>query len=292
MATASFSSAPINTAVANFKTWAKGLSDALKTAGMLTLESDSGNIDWAGVVALPANDTDAGYEIYRFADSLQATDPVFMRINYGLAGGASKYCSVEIIVGTGWTNGGTITGAATTLTLTGGTTNATNYNSYVSSAGNRLQFFMFAGAATGVPVPLCFSIERLKDDAGADIAGGVNILGAWAATTYSQQFLPTTGAAFPTTPFTAPICAAPPVGNGQYGTKVGVYPVHPFLGYLANPNLGTLICFRADLTAAGSTISITMYGTAHTYMICDINSSKTINGNAAPNYIAPLMRYE
>lgn len=248
MATASFSSSPINTAVANFKLWAQGLSDALKTAGMLTLESDSGNISWAGIVALPANDTDAGYEIYRFNDALQSTDPVFMRINYGLIGGASKYCSIEIIVGKGWTDGGTITGAATTVTLSGSATSATAYTSYVSSTNNRLQFFMWAGGV--VQTPLYFSIERLKDDAGADIAGGVNILGVYYASTvvtYSQQLLPSTGPAFPATPFAAPICAAPPAGNGQYGTKVGVYPVHPFLGYLANPGLGTLKIGRAHV---------------------------------------------
>lgn len=97
---------------AKFRTWGLAMSTAMQACG-LVLTSDTGQINWATVTKPVATNTQAGYEIYRFADSLQATAPVYIRIGYGSGGVASGNSPATwLTVGTGSNGSGTITGAS------------------------------------------------------------------------------------------------------------------------------------------------------------------------------------
>jgi hypothetical protein len=66
---------------ATFRAWGSGIAAQIAAMGLVQT-SDTGQINWV-TVARPALNTIAGYEIWRFNDALQATKPVFIRIDYG-----------------------------------------------------------------------------------------------------------------------------------------------------------------------------------------------------------------
>lgn len=72
---------PDHTSAATFRAYGLAISNAIAAAGWVKT-ADTGQIDWA-TVANPGTNTVAGYEIWRMADSLQATRPVFMKVEYG-----------------------------------------------------------------------------------------------------------------------------------------------------------------------------------------------------------------
>lgn len=61
---------------AAFRTWGLAYNAKLAAAGLVQT-ADTGQIDWATVLAATAINTVQGYEIWRFDDALQATVPVF-----------------------------------------------------------------------------------------------------------------------------------------------------------------------------------------------------------------------
>lgn len=68
-----------------FAPWAQKYSEMLKNCGGLTQTSDTGQVTMATITS-PGNGADAGYEVFRFNDSLQATVPVYMKVLYGIDG--------------------------------------------------------------------------------------------------------------------------------------------------------------------------------------------------------------
>lgn len=107
MTTRSFSSVCNSSTTAEFRALFKELSDELKAAGLVQT-TDTGQINWA-TVNLPALNTMAGYEIFRFSDLLQATAPVFIKIEYGM-GSTSRSPGMYVTVGS-TTNGAGVIGS-------------------------------------------------------------------------------------------------------------------------------------------------------------------------------------
>jgi hypothetical protein len=66
---------------ATFRVWGSGLAAQIAAMGLVQT-SDTGQINWA-TVTRPAIGALAGYEMWRFNDALQATKPVFIRLDYG-----------------------------------------------------------------------------------------------------------------------------------------------------------------------------------------------------------------
>lgn len=87
---------------ANFRTWGLEFSQKLAAIG-LTQATDTGQINWSTVVRAAT----AGYEIWRFNDSLQSTVPIFIKIEYGVNGTSTN---IFTTVGTGSNGSGTLTG--------------------------------------------------------------------------------------------------------------------------------------------------------------------------------------
>lgn len=167
------------TADADFRAFCQGIHNALLGVGCLVQTADTGQIN-TSTVTRPGTSTAAGYEIFRFNDALQATAPIFVKIEYGV-GAAVDRPALWITTG-GSTNGaGTIAGSsggggrlgvATTLIAKA----AGSFLPAVASGdGGRfsLAFHMEAGSVMSFAMTVYFlGVERTRDSTGAYTADG------------------------------------------------------------------------------------------------------------------------
>lgn len=170
MTTTTWSTVFTNNSDANFRAWGGGLSTALAAVGMVKT-SDTGQINWTTVTAPLASNTQQGYEIWRFNDSLQATAPIFLRIGYG-SGSAAATPSLWMTIGKASDGAGTITGVIQTV-LQGhcGVNNASVFTSYASCSDGVLAFSL----APAIPTMnnSVWVVERSRDNTGTATSTGV-----------------------------------------------------------------------------------------------------------------------
>lgn len=289
MAATAFNSAPTNASDATFTAWAKAISDALTAVGLLKT-ADTGQIDLTTTVTRASTNAYAGYEIRVFNDALQATAPVYIKIEYG-TGGSTTYPGIRITVGTATDGAGALTGNTTTAYVFGAATaDATSLASYISSDGSYLTMAMWP-AASNAGMTVSFAISRILDDTGASTDQGINFI--MTGTTTKQQFLPKTGIAFPEVPLACLMAPAPVVGDGVYGFNLGFFPIYPYLGYAGNPSLSALVYFTNVMTSEGVFVSVTLYGTAHTYVLLGATSSRAFSANSTAGTVSSVaLRYE
>lgn len=94
-----------------FRVWGSAIAGAIATQGWVQT-GDTGQINWSTVTTAAAN-TSYGYEIWRMADALQATHPVFLKLEYGTGAKSTPYCpQMWATVGTGSDGAGTLTSHA------------------------------------------------------------------------------------------------------------------------------------------------------------------------------------
>lgn len=99
--------APNNNSDALFRAWGSGIATKIQATGIVQT-ADTGQINWTTVLTPNTSNMKRGYEIYRFDDALQATRPVFMRIDYGSSSGGSTIPQIWITVGTATDGAGNI----------------------------------------------------------------------------------------------------------------------------------------------------------------------------------------
>ena len=163
------SKAQINTS-AVFRTWGKGLSDAIQAVGLVKT-ADTGQINWLTVSAPTTPDQIRGYEIFRFNDALQSTSPIFIKISYGsgpYGAGPTDCPTIKTEVGKGSNGSGILTDILHIErdTLAGGYSDSTNYNSYVSSGdGSMLAFTLWPMSSIDTH-GYRFVLERSRDAIG------------------------------------------------------------------------------------------------------------------------------
>jgi hypothetical protein len=98
---------------AEFRAWAQGIHDGLASFADLTQTADTGQINIA-TANRPAANGVAGYEVWRFNDAMQATMPVFFKLEYGIDN-SPTLPQLIITIGKGSNGAGTITTPATRL---------------------------------------------------------------------------------------------------------------------------------------------------------------------------------
>lgn len=168
MATATFSAPGNSSTVAAFRAWGLALSDALTAVGLLKT-ADTGQIDWATVPVPSGTNVKSGYEVRVFADALQATAPLFFRIDYG-GGTGTNAPGIWLTVGKGSNGTGSITNVVVPeQTFHCGTPGGVTGNSYVSSGdASMLAMSLWAGTNANTAI-----IDRSRDKNGAATAVGV-----------------------------------------------------------------------------------------------------------------------
>lgn len=272
-----------------FRVWGSGFAAAWAALGWVQT-GDTGQINWLTVTRPLAANTKMGYEIWRFNDALQATSPVFVRIDYG-SGSATNNPRMWLTWGTGTDGAGNMNpGSLETFTIGRAGSDTTVRTAYFSGGTGRGCFFTGLNVAASVGC-FGFGVERTKDAAGADTGDGLLLIYGEGvpstATTWRQQYYQlgigsqgtetTLGALMPT------------VGSGVTGGDTAIYPLWfgkgPFLPY----GMNFFAFFSADITAM-VTISLTVYGGGHTYLPLPSILNGIISGGVTGSSL--LMRYE
>lgn len=107
MTTVTWSSGNSHTSDAEFRAWGSELSAKLAAVGLIQT-ADTGQINWT-TVTRPGVSTDAGYEIWRFDDSMQSTAPIFLKFFYG-TGSTASVPRIRVDVGTASDGAGGLSG--------------------------------------------------------------------------------------------------------------------------------------------------------------------------------------
>lgn len=160
MSTNNYSTVIEHSSNATFRAWGSALAAALAAVG-LTQTADTGQINWT-TVTRPGVNTAAGYEIWRFNDTLQGTAPIFLKIEYGTGSGASTP-QAWLTVGTGSNGSGTITGQSSTR------------SSWMRNSG-------LASTVTPYPTYVCYNATE-------GFLGIMFKLGTPGSTTYGHGFM-------------------------------------------------------------------------------------------------------
>jgi hypothetical protein len=176
---------PVTGTDALFRSWGSAHSAALAAAGLVQT-SDTGQINWVTVLK-PAASAFGGYEIWRFADTLQATAPIFLKIEYGIgAAVAATSAAIRVSIGTSTNGAGTLGGVTQVLDAAPNLGSASNSNtnavspSYIChpAAGGSLTMVFNAGGLTSPPAApvAALVLDRTRDAAGAPTGVGATAL--------------------------------------------------------------------------------------------------------------------
>ena len=291
MAVTSFAVPGQITADADFRAWGQAISNALAAIGLVKA-ADTGQINWTTVIKPAGSSVVSGYEIWRFNDALQATAPVFFKIEYG-SGAGTPWHSLWITVGTASDGIGNLSGAQIGTRKQIGPSNVLpGATVYLSGATDRVGFVMLLGTSNGYG----FSIERSKDASGNNTSTGIctYIHSAYSSYTNQEQFVPSIGVP-PQVDTQAYAFCAPGV-TAVAGTDVGLFPHFIYFGKLLNPRLGLITYMNSDIQPFIQ-IGVNMYGSLRNYLTLGQNVAYT-SSNMGPGRgqgsgnVALMMRYE
>ena len=254
---------------AEFRAWGKAISDALTAIG-IPKTGDAGQIDWSSVAAPAAGSTVKGYEIRQFNDTLQASKPILIKLEFGSATSATVP-SLWITIGTATDNAGNLTGLTTTRKQLYNTAATVAYTTLVSGDANRVALFGAIDSGSG-NYSVWFVVERTHDAAGADTDEGflytAGMMGA--GNLVQGAFIFGTGAiGTETAVFSALV---PSVGSGASGAAVALYPIFCTRGIYFNPFLNILVAFQTNVTP-GVALSFTYYGATRKFI--PLNNAST-----------------
>lgn len=263
---ASFTATPAvwnNVSDANFRSWGSYIAARFVTVGLIQT-ADTGQINWTTVTTPVGVNTYQGYEVWRFADALQATAPVFFKIQYGEGAGIDG-AGVRVQFGSGSDGAGNLTGNlsaqydAETTSKTAATT--------VIGSGSTGRFAICA--AFDANIGLSFAFERSKDSAGNDTTEAVLWIShadtSGASSTISGQaavWSTTLGVLGTVETIFGALFAA---GTSMaFGPQTMVAPVFHNKGVFMNPGLNVVGYYTLNITPLG-TANVYMYGASHVY---------------------------
>lgn len=131
----SFTFVPLLDSDARWRAWGAGINSLIASTGWVKA-SDTGQVNWATSTLPATGAANAVYEIWKCNDSLQATDPIFIKLKYYHVSNAPMLTAGA---GTGSNGTGTLTSAPNTNVSV-----STEYNSHG------------IGAPTATPLATCY----------------------------------------------------------------------------------------------------------------------------------------
>lgn len=183
---------------ASFRAWIAEIIAALTAAGWVQT-TDTGQLNPATITYPTSNNAIQGSMIWRMADALQATAPVFVKFSFGSQDLTTKV-NFQVSIGTGSNGAGALTGNNILTADIGIASNAAANDSLYSS-GSTNRFAMAMWPAVDAARSIFFSIERSKDAGGNDTTDGVIFAsrsgsswagsGSWIANLCNYNFMPT-----------------------------------------------------------------------------------------------------
>lgn len=182
MATATYTLADLSTDTP-FRAWVTAVNNFLSAAGFV-LVADSGDLDLGTVTA-----ASGGYQVWRFADSLHATAPIYFKITYTQTGGDPRF---SLQLGDGSDGAGTLTNPGTNIANMEGN-NHTNIV-YMSGDGDGSDAFLTILYPRSTTQGGFLMVERSRDADGTPNGDGAYFyLGSPGWGGGSQGFYPTDG---------------------------------------------------------------------------------------------------
>lgn len=248
---------------ADFRAWATGIAAQLVAAGMVKT-SDTGQIDLTTVAKPAATNTAQGYEVYRFNDSLQATLPIYFKIEYG-SGGAVDRPSLWITVGTSTNGAGTIGGQASTrfqVRANSSKSAAAVLNSYCSGDGGRVALCNNLDPSSN-SFSIGFMIDRPRDSSGTALAVGYFVQQFSTSGGPALQIVPDAGSVPSQQLCGLPLC--PPLQESKSGTQVALCAPQVCLDGHAYTSIVALCYTHADIGELTPFVA-TFLGSSHTWL--------------------------
>lgn len=298
MATVTAVHAPTLSSDALFRAWSQFVHDALVTTAGWTDTSATGEVNLSTMTAPGANNTYAGFKVYAMGDSLQATYPCYLKVEYG-RGNATNYASLRLSVGTVHDGSGNLTG---TQALNGevvgaNATSTSALNCFASGATGRFACAMFADNANA-SYSFAFGVERTKASDGSDNGAGLVLYHAGFQNNVARArcvVIPPSGGLPPVeTRWMMPFSRTG--ASSLYDSRVAVGLLIPFSGDALRTVLGVGYINAADVPVYSGTISATVYGVSRTFL--SLGSAFVFNRLLEPdagginNPGRLLMRYE
>lgn len=106
---------------AEWQAWCQAIEAAFLASGFLEVAPDTGQLNLV-TTTRPALGTYAGYRIYRAKDSLAATKPYYIKVEYGNTGSGQDRPVFRRTAGTGSNGAGTLTGIVSATTASSNST--------------------------------------------------------------------------------------------------------------------------------------------------------------------------
>jgi hypothetical protein len=265
MTTATWSTTNTCTSDAEFRALIVELQGKFSAVGLVQT-SDTGQVNTSTVTKPVGSATSAGYDIWRFSDTLQSTAPIYIKVEYGTGFNLSAF-ALWITVGSSTDGAGNITGTATTR--------KTAYNSNAAVIGTVTSYLCYKdgflgllhkvnGSGAGTTMN-GFAISRTCDGAGAWSATGAVVYtkntSATAPPVVQALRFATTATAY--TSSTGGFCVVP---HANTVTSSGNNPV--YLHWMPVPDMVPVLGMCTHVTAQISlgTFTATLVGTtARTY---------------------------
>lgn len=259
------------TTEAGFRAWGARFSQMLADAGLVKT-ADTGQIDWA-TATLPGVNTISGYEVWQFTDALQATAPIFFKVEYG-TGGNSSSLLVYLTVSTATNGAGNLSSPITKTTRTNVCRSGTPSSNTLTSRACFSNGSFWIQFHQGV---IAFAIERARGADGTPNSDGFSVYmrdpnsdgnrcALQAVRTPSSSAPPSAHLNFCLVPTNATL------NNASDGVEVQLFPHFALLGHQKLVQTNFLTYLLADITE-GSEVPVTMFGTARTYIACGQNFS-------------------
>lgn len=255
---------------AEFRTWGSTISGELANMGLVQT-ADTGQINWTTVLKPTVLNQVMGYEIWRFADALQATAPIFVKLEYGSSGTGTR-AAIWVQVGVTTNGAGTLTGAKSTRNQCGQQINNVNtalcaFSGDTARLTIALWFFDSLGNQNG-DFTIFFSIEREKDINGADVGTGCYISVSGNSGTQDlgneigQEYFSRSSGGLGIEE--DPGCHAPMIGNGTSGADVSLFPQNFANGVFLPFGLNQL-AYKTSAIPVNSEVPVIVYGATHTF---------------------------
>ena len=239
---------------------------ALSTFGLVQT-ADTGQTANSAFPAPTLANQALGYQIWRFADTLQSTAPVFFKLEL-VSSSAATYPGFAITIGIGSDGAGNITGVLLARTLVQTQYFSTASSNYYSGASGRFFFAFAAGNAASV-YTMIMAVERSKNPAtGADTADGLIVhlpnstTGAFA---YLGGYISFAGAnrAFQTVATATHYKGQTTMASGLV---IGMVPVTPLTATVpCNPGTNLMFYCNADIPQLNQ-VTVMVYGANHNYL--------------------------
>lgn len=284
-----------NTTATSFRAWGTGVDGTFVTVGWVRT-SDTGQINFTSVAAPGATSTSMGYSVFRMNDTLQATQPVFLKIEYGSSAASTATPALWVTIGTGSDGAGNITGILRTrFHIAAGAAGHTGV-CYFSGDSGRYACTLWP-LSSNANLYMILSIERTKDAAGAVTSEGL----LYFSGTYNiysgnqSQFIPFTGSA-PSGYTTWNAVVPTTTTNGSVGNTTAVWTVKCWTPGESVPSSNLFLYTYGDFTP-NSPVVLTLYDGAYTgtywpFNISSVGIGSTLwRGNSATN-VGIMMRYE